>query len=662
VEPLADALVAAGYSVWWDRQLSGGSRYLEETEAELKAAKAVLVVWTKTSIASHWVADEAGAGRDTGRLLPITLDGSVPPLGFRQFQMIDCSRWDSGDEAALEDLLGGLSRLAPLSGEATRRRAPNDSRASVSLRRPVSPGGVPRRIGQKVGFGIIGVLVLVLAFVVAKDYVPTGTANEPDDRAASREAPRQRLPNSVAVLPFTNMSPDPDNAYFASGMHEEILNQLAKLSALNVIARTSVLRYADTTMPIPAIAAELNVSTIMEGSVRYAGNTVRITAQLINPDTGAQLWSEAYQREINDIFAIQADIAMNIANALEAKFSPAEQRKLEQVPTSSPAAYALYLQARNAYVQLGGTERALALLDRAIEIDPEFARAYGRKASVLAPRFVNTVQGAAVDAQGREALEREIRGNAGRALALDPANDEARAALRSINIVTWRWTAFRQAVEPVDELSLEAAELWLYAWMGDGDEAIRIGERMVELDPNQSGPHWFAAVLYAYAGDRAASNRALNRAIEIDDTGGALLPHVWLAYNQVAAGNRGAALSELALTERLLGASRPTAFLPEIAYAYSRLGRTDDVERIVAEMRARGDETVFGVGGWALAYLAAGDETRALRMLEAVAVKARNHEADQGFLSLMNLKMNFLADSRLEEPRFAEVLSRIHGD
>ena len=118
IEPLAERIAAAGYSVWWDRQLTGGGRFLKETEAELNAAKVVLVVWSKTSIESHWVADEAGAGRDTGRLLPITLDGSMPPLGFRQFQVIDFSKWTRDDGAALKQLTDALGKLTTPSGEA----------------------------------------------------------------------------------------------------------------------------------------------------------------------------------------------------------------------------------------------------------------------------------------------------------------------------------------------------------------------------------------------------------------------------------------------------------------------------------------------------------------------------------------------------------------
>ena len=139
------------------------------------------------------------------------------------------------------------------------------------------------------------------------------------------------------------MSADPDDAYFAAGLHDEILNQLAKLKSLNVIARTSVMQYAGAERPITEIARELNVGTIMEGSVSYAEGRVAIRAQLIDADTGVHLWSESYNREFSDVFGIQADIAMNVANALEAEFSAEEQADLDRVPTESSEAYRLYL-------------------------------------------------------------------------------------------------------------------------------------------------------------------------------------------------------------------------------------------------------------------------------------------------------------------------------
>ena len=201
-------------------------------------------------------------------------------------------------------------------------------------------------------------------------------------RRRATQGAREVLANSVAVLPFANLSPNADDAYFAQGIHEEVLNQLAKLDALSVIARTSVLRYADGKTSLPDIARELNVQTVMEGSVRYAGDNVRITAQLIDPKTGTQLWSDAYQRKFDDIFAIQADIAMNIANALRAEFSIEEQREIERPLTTSPEAYALYLQTRTGRRR---PRRRLKLLERAIALDPSFAAAYGRKALIYSP-------------------------------------------------------------------------------------------------------------------------------------------------------------------------------------------------------------------------------------------------------------------------------------
>jgi TolB-like protein/Tfp pilus assembly protein PilF len=523
---------------------------------------------------------------------------------------------------------------------------------------------------------IIGALALALVLVVLDSYVLTGglppaAAVATSEAAApapaavpqpSAPAERSVLPNSVAVLPFANMSPSADNAYFAAGIHEEVLNYLAKLSALNVIARTSMLRYADTPLTMREIAAELNVETIMEGSVRYAGDEVRITAQLIDPTTGAHLWSEAYQRKIDDIFAIQADIAMNIANAVGAEFSVAEQNALETPPTSSPAAYALYLQANDQFrtALLGSTDAALALLDRALAIDPEFAAAYAAKAANYSSMFVNTVQGTAVAPEDRAALERRVRENAERALALDPDEARARLALRSINIITWRWADYAETLDPAEERALQAVSLWVLSWMGNHAAALRIAEQLVELNPNDPGVHLFLGVVLAYAGDRATSIQNLNRSLELAPAN--ILARAWLAYDAVALGNDDEALAELQLIERMVGANRPLVFLPELAYAYSRLGRDDDVARLFAEIEVRAAEADVGVGTWAMAYLAAGDEDEALRRLEAAAEKARNHEPDQGYLQLMNLRMNFLADPRIREPRFADVLNRIRGD
>jgi TolB-like protein/Flp pilus assembly protein TadD len=558
----------------------------------------------------------------------------------------------------------------------------------------LTPEGLVRDLGgtsrlqssPKIEYALIGLLVLAVAFLFVDNYLldddpagssprvsstpdrddaesaePTPSAGQDSSSALATSLPARRvLENSVAVLPFENLSPDPDNAFFAAGIHEEVLNQLARLGNLSVISRTSMMRYADSELSVPEIARELNVETVMEGSVRYAGNRVRIAAQLIDAATDQHLWSEAYERDLADIFAIQADIAMNIANALEAEFSEAEQEAIEQEPTTSPAAYALYLQSRNLYGTPGSVAAAHALLDRAIAIDPEFASAFGRKAFLASASFVNSVQGAGVAPEGRNALEREVRDLAARALALDPDNADARQALRQLNVPTWRWSAFERALALGDEIGLSPAELWVHSWMGKHEEAIRLAERIVELDPNSGGPYVMLSVVLAYAGNRAASTRNLRQSIGLAPA--STLARAWLAYNEIAVGNAENALAELRLLEQLLGDTRPIVFLPELAYSYSRIGRPDDARRLFDEIRSLGDESDFGAGTWAVAYLAIDDEDRALEQLELIAQKARNHEPDQGYLNVMNLKMNYLADPRVEQPAFADVLGRITGD
>jgi hypothetical protein len=217
-----------------------------------------------------------------------------------------------------------------------------------------------------------------------------------------------------------------------------------KLKSLTVIARTSMVRYTNTDKSIEEIGEELNVKAVMESSVRYANDRVRVTTQLIDVSTGSNLWSETYERDFKDIFAIQADIAMSVANALNASFSPEEQRRIEQAPTTSPEAYAFQLQA----LDLGGRgnrgSQLLALLDQAIARDPNFAAPYGLKAGTYASLLINTTFGSAGDRAQNEAL---ARSNAEHALALDPTDAQANGALAIIDLFNWRWADARQTYE-----------------------------------------------------------------------------------------------------------------------------------------------------------------------------------------------------------------------
>ncbi|HSH09269.1 MAG TPA: hypothetical protein VK995_02705, partial [Oceanipulchritudo sp.] len=187
---------------------------------------------------------------------------------------------------------------------------------------------------------------------------------------------------SIAVLPLGNLSPDPDNAFFAAGVHEDILTNLSKIKALRVISRTSTAGYKDTTKNLMEIGKELGVRYLVEGSVRRADNRVRVTVQLINARTDQHIWAENYDRTLEDIFAIQSAIATEIAEKLQAVISPEEVEQLEKLPTSNLEAYDFFLRFRQLQrdsdsVGPAGDEK-IALLEKAVELDPEYAEAWAQ--------------------------------------------------------------------------------------------------------------------------------------------------------------------------------------------------------------------------------------------------------------------------------------------
>jgi adenylate cyclase len=470
------------------------------------------------------------------------------------------------------------------------------------------------------------------------------------------------LPNSIAVLPFENMSPNPDHAYFAAGIHEEILNSLAKLKSLSVIARTSVLQYAGTQKLIGDIAGALGVETIMEGSVRYAGDRVRVTTQLIDAGTGAHLWSEAYERQFDDIFAIQADIAVQVAKALEAEFSSEEQRLVESPATTSSEAYSLYLKSLSLDSDPGiVAEQIHALLDRAIALDPRFSLALGAKAEVCAMELINTTANVARDPKDLEPL---IHKYAAAALEIDPRDANAHVALCILAEFTWRWAEARaHALRAADSAPwgvIVATVNWTMSWSGDADLAIATAERLQRLNPSDWSGAWNLGLVLNYAGRYDAAAAALRESI-------AMLPalpiqHSWLAVTEIARGDLASARRELELAEKLVEGERQIIYLLDWGYAYGRLGNKDNARRLYDELRSTAAGQDIGAGGWALAHMAIGDYDEALRWLRVAADKAARHEIDAGMFSLMNLKQNFTADPVLEQPEFVEVRARLKGD
>lgn len=542
--------------------------------------------------------------------------------------------------------------------------------------------------GQKLNVAIIALLVVAVTYMYVDNYLlhstpdangASGQANAADALTpappAGAEAPpvstvgaaeavadsarTAPVPNSVAVLPFDNLSPDEDNAYFAAGMYEEVLNQLAKLKNLRVISRTSMARYADSELSVPEIARELNVSAVMEGSVRYdSNNRVRITAQLIDAATDQHIWSDSYDRDLADVFAIQADIAMNIANALLVEFTPLEQQLIENVPTESPEAYALFLRA----VEIDDYDQELAFLEDAVAIDPEFALAYARMASRYAFAVANSDGGSAIPLAQRNELEARARENAERALAIDPNLALAHVAQAQLAMLRWRWTEAAAAFERAREVQnvVIAHEVMLLSGLRRHDDAIALAERARRLNPDDPNAGWYGYAL-GWAGDYDAAADVMEQMVRRAPR--YLVARDWLAILEIARGNPDAAITQLEFSERLSGPNPLMVFLPEWAYAYGLAGRRDDAERLFAAIeRAVEAGGLPGAGGWAMAHLAIGDEAGALEWLETAAEKIANHEPDEGFFSLINLRQNHANDPVLERPEFVDVRNRLRGD
>jgi TolB-like protein/lipoprotein NlpI len=294
------------------------------------------------------------------------------------------------------------------------------------------------------------------------------------------------------VLPFDNLSPNPDDAYFASGLHDEILNQLAKLDAIRVISRTSVLRYSENRPAIPQIAAELNADAVMEGSVRYAGDRILVTAQLIDPATDTHLWTQTYPGDLSDLeqlFAIQADIAMNVANALRAELSAEDRTSLARMPTASREAYELYLASLSASRLLD--PRATPLIDRALELDPSFAEAWAQKAWLQAAEQA----GLPADATPRLA---NARRDALHAVELAPDSPAVHQAYAFVLTQQGDWIEAKRAYEKMLAVGIDASLSLVFHQLSTGDFAGAKSSTQALYEEDPLNPNNLGFLLFSH--------------------------------------------------------------------------------------------------------------------------------------------------------------------
>jgi TolB-like protein len=383
-------------------------------------------------------------------------------------------------------------------------------------------------------------------------------------------------------MPFENLSPDPDHAFFAAGVHEELLNQLAKISGLSVIARTTMMRYADARLSTAEIAGELNVQTVMEGSVRYSGNRVRIMAQLIDAQSGVHLWSEAYEEDLEDVFGVQLAIATRIASSLDVELSVSQQQRLGRRPTGSRDAYRFYLQALSRWGNLAATGPVHESLDAAIRMDPEFAAPVALKAWIrsIEAGFHDLFGLEAFSAADQEALNREAEVLGHRALALDDAEVLARLALSNIYLQFHDWEAAEELIASVPTDTSEymalthvgcgAARCW-----GDVDLAVRLLDRSTALNPADGANVWYVGTILYWAQQWRAAERHAEKVVQ-------LLPDVSLGYTLHALASSRTQQREAVYRYGKLAEARqpgPTE-LATIARAYGQIGDLQEARRI----------------------------------------------------------------------------------
>jgi len=358
---------------------------------------------------------------------------------------------------------------------------------------------VPDHSGRKLDFAIIAILVIALGYfawdkfekgpdtkkgphTISSSEKATNAANEVGNVSSPTSDPISE--KSIAVLPFVNMSSDPEQEYFSDGLAEELLNRLAQSDDLRVAARTSAFQFKGKNLDVSEIGKKLNVDNVLEGSVRKSGNRLRITAQLINVKNGFHLWSETYERELTDIFAIQDEISSAIADALEFELDVSDSDQTKQL-TSNLDAYNLYLQGRFQLAKRSEKNllQAIELFQQAVDLDPSFSRALSGMAQTYS---LFSVYGGAISPV--EAADQTIK-YADAAIALDPGNAEAWVARGRVQGNSlWQWAeaekSFQQAIalapNDVDVVNLYGD---FRTWVGDFKKSQVIERRAIELDP-----------------------------------------------------------------------------------------------------------------------------------------------------------------------------------
>lgn len=626
--PVIDLLDAAGFDVWWDGRLEGGENFLQTTETALETAACVVVLWSATSVASHWVRDEAQRGRERGCLVPLTIDGTMAPLGFRQFQLLDISGWD-GKPASPEAARILVAVRAKLGGDQTPAGAPLAAAASVA---PARPALALSRRGMLAG----GAGVAVAAGGLGAWQF--GLLGSPASAAIS-----------MVVMPFANETGDPDKKYFSDGLARELRAVLARNPRLRVAAPTSSSAIAGE--DDFAIGRKLDVGHILRGSVQRDNARVRVSAELVATDNGELRWAKSYDRTLEDVFAVQSEIAETVAVSLvaevategEAKEAAAEQKEIGG--TSSVPAYEAFLRGVALYDVASGPETdraALAQFDAAIGVDANYAAAHAMRSIMLATIANDAVSGSD---ESRKLFD-QAKVAAERSLALESRLARAHLALGVVfNNGFLKPAAAAPHYRAAQDLAPGDGDLLrsVASFLAYGEEraqAAQLIARVLELDPLNAGAFRAAGYVALFSRDYPTMITHMERALALNP--GIASAHFGIAVGRLLQGDPAGALTAAAAEPgRAYG-------LTATAIASARMGDRPGSDAAFALLQQEFPDSRYQL---AQVHAQRGETAAALAMIEsAFAV------IDPGLLWLRN---DPLLDPLRGEAGFKDLLSRL---
>jgi len=515
----------------------------------------------------------------------------------------------------------------------------------------VSPNeSITRKTGRKlvgltIALAVIAVGLLVFQFPRPKSLnkAALSTPSGPTTPATPALADK-----SIAVLPFDNLSRDPDNAYFCEGVQDEILTRLAKVADLKVISRTSTQKYKSAPDNLRAIAQQLGVANILEGSVQKANDQVRVNVQLINAANDAHLWADIYYRKVTDIFAAESEIAKTIADTLQAKLTGSEMAAMAKAPTADSEAYELYLKGNYFWNKRTGADfhKAIDYFNQAIAKDPNYALAYvGLADSYL----LLSNYGAAAPKDSMP----QARAAAQKALELDSNLAEVHATLAILSQGDFE---FKRAITEYERaIQLSPNYAMAHHWFGDGplmalamtNRSIAEGKRSVELDPlsliNNADLGW----VYINARRYEEAIAQLRKTIEIDSH--FYLAHYYLGEALQLKGQLTEAIVEYRAAVELNDDPLALAFL---GHAYARAGQKDKAQEILGRLTEEAKSRYVSGYSLALVRLGLGDKEEAIDALERA---YRNGEGDDIYI----IRVDPFLDDLRGHPRFEALAEKI---